>query len=61
MPQMGGIQPPHNSYFTLTMIDDYRGLVFGGHQSKGRVDKLYLIDLSAMVSNSTFVYMLSSV
>ena len=49
-PTVRGARPPPCGGFTLTSIDNHRGVLFGGFQpERGIVDDLYMIDFDAMV------------
>ena len=50
-PAFSGTRPPPNTSFTLTSIDRYRALMFGGKEGERqiRVSDLYLVDFQTMV------------
>ena len=50
-PTISGTRPPPGAAFTLTSIDEYRALMFGGMEGEylWRVSDLYLIDFQTMV------------
>ena len=50
-PTVRGTRPPPTAFFTLTSIDDYRALFFGGHDGEHlqEISDLYLIDFQMMV------------
>ena len=49
--QTTGERPPPCNYFSFTMVDDHRAVLFGGFQGgKRRTNDVYLLDLIFMVS-----------
>ena len=45
-----GTRPPPCIASTLTSVDNYRAVLFGGrHPEQGRINDLYLIDFDTMV------------
>ena len=53
-PIVRGTRPPPFSGFTLTSIDNYRAILFGGKDGEynERMSDLYLIDFQTMVCNT---------
>ena len=51
-----GTRPPPAAGFTLTSIDDYRALFFGGKEGEHlqRISDLYLIDFQTMVHSNVY-------
>ena len=56
-PAISGTRPPPATNFTLTSIDEYRALIFGGREGKylQKVSDVYLIDFRLMVCVPTLM------
>ena len=54
-PTVRGTRPPPLSAFTLTSIDNYRALSFGGGDLRP-ISDLYLIDFQTMVCSCCYVH-----
>ena len=53
-PAVRGTRPPPFAYFTLTSIDNYRAISFGGYDGEHiqQISDLYLIDFQMMVCDT---------
>ena len=52
-PPVGGTRPPPCVSFSLTMIDDHQAVLFGGTQSTGKSNDVYVLSMTRMVSYMT--------
>ena len=48
-PDTTGERPPPCDHFSFTSIDQRRAVMFGGHNGKGLMNDIYIIDLQSMV------------